>query len=180
MSRNTSLGPSIDGEPAFDMTFAGLDSSNHLEGFDFDSFLEEGDVAPAAIKGGSDLSHTISKDNAGGSLAQKDRNLRLLLKGADDSTISASKARLGEGSSNDEDDTIQKFRQASDKSSGQLSRTNANPMHSRYRPAMPLFPPRRSKRANKISRMQAGYGTRSSAVGLEDWVKTFEQVNGNS
>lgn len=78
----------------FDPTFGNFHNDNLFEGFDFDAFLQgdpgepfDNQPASKAIKLDLDLSYTISKDLAGGKVAQKDRDLRLLLKGFAPSTV---------------------------------------------------------------------------------------------
>ncbi|KAL8785538.1 MAG: hypothetical protein Q9213_003286 [Squamulea squamosa] len=64
-----------------------LSTTRSYDVFSFGAILVEAHLASKVTKPVSDVSHTISQDLAGGKTAQKDRDLRLLLRGAASSTV---------------------------------------------------------------------------------------------
>jgi len=74
-------------EPAFNLDFSGLETSDVLNDFDFDAFLNTDDGLNWKINDPNlpdareiQTDYTISEDLAGGKQARKDRDLKLLLR----------------------------------------------------------------------------------------------------
>ena len=170
-------------QPIFNLDFSGLEYTDVLENFDFDSFLHntaDADTS-ATEKTGllAEISYTISEDLADGKLAQKDRDLRLLLKSSDSPLAAAKQAE--KGSNSHQGATWDLYPTRILQPIRQVPAIEADCVHSSFRGVMeaPPLPQSHSNKKRKVGWTKANAATYSGRTSDKQLSQKFEEVSAN-